>query len=323
MLDYDSETRIKPLEAIHHSFFRKEGSFLPPSLPIDLTHGATGSGTGSQPFATGSGGSQPFYPPVVQTHGTVTSQEPMIISQEIVSLDANHSYHTRQSSELISGRHIQMRYSPPPPTVFLPHTNNNNNEHTATSSLPPSTRTNPYPIPMNIGHPIPLPTHHVSSHHPVVTSGQHHVVTSGQHPVVTSSQHAVITSSYSPNVGTRYDNTSYQTESSPSAKLYPIQQNGSTIPPTFYGTNALFNDPNNNQFSFSFSPSQQQQQQQPHPPSIQPHPSHHAPYSTVHRTDQQHGGAYNHSIGKSRRTKSQTNHVEAGDSPMMGVVLHR
>ena len=301
MLDYDSETRIKPLEAIHHPFFRKEGSFLPPSLPIDLTHAIAG-------------GSQPFYPPVTQTHGSVTSQEPMIISQEIVSLDANQPYHSRQPSELISGRHIKMRYSPPPPSVFLP--NNTNNDQ---SGLQQSVaRTNPYPVPMNIGHPVPvcLPNH-------------------------LSPQHSA-TSSYSPKFGTHYsNNSSYRTESSSSSKLHPLQQNGSSLPQTFYGTNALFNDPNDQQqFSFSFSPSQQ-----PHlpPSSQQPHPSHHVPYSTTHRTNHHHTGSNvdhtvdhtvavagsgysnNHSTGKSyqhRRTKGQSAN-DKGDSPMMGVVIHR
>ena len=85
MLDYDPETRIKPLEAIHHPFFRKDDS-----LPFSTSSVTSLPGSEFTSHIAG-GNSQPFYPPSVptQTIGSNSTQEPMIISQEIVSMDTN------------------------------------------------------------------------------------------------------------------------------------------------------------------------------------------------------------------------------------------
>ena len=298
MLDYDPETRIKPLEAIYHPFFRKDGSLPPATIPVELQgHGVGGGG----------GGSQPFYPPSLptQTVGSTSAQEPMIISQEIVSIDTNQPFnnHVSQPNELISGRHIKIQCSsPPPPTLFppndVPPSTSSSSSRSVSHQQP---RTNPYPIPMNIGHPVPVGG--VTSHH---------------HP---------ISSSYSPRSGSHASRSGSHTSSShgfepPAATTsYPFSHhthNGGSLPQHFYGTNALFNE-SDPQFSFSFGS-----------PTAQSHapPPRHAPLHPSSTRDST--GTNHHSYGKAHHHSSRTANGPPGgseggrdESPMMGVMVHR
>ena len=268
MLDYDPETRIKPLEAIHHPFFRKDSSLHQHStIGMDISHG----------------GSQPFYPPHIptQTIGMTTAQEPMIISQEIVSLDTNQAHnHLGQSSELISGRHIRIQQHNSPPTAVFPPSD-------PVRTTIPQTGSNPYPIPMDVGHPVPvcMPSH-LSPHH------------------------SSISNSYSPKFSSSKKNSPSGAVSiiDPSANnphsFHHSSRNGS-LPQKFYGTNALFNE-NDPQFSFSFTPPS-------HP--FQPH-SHPQTYHNSNGNNPRHSGRSH----RHRRSSGQkTDHKE--DSPMMGVAV--
>ena len=317
MLDYDPETRIKPLEAIHHPFFRKDGSLL---HSLEMNHG----------------GSQPFYPPHIPTQTVGTSsasstaaggqQEPMIISQEIVSLDANQPFnHMGQSSELISGRHIKLQYSPPPPTAFPP------NDHPRGLHHPSST--NPYPIPMNIGHPVPICVpNHLSPHHSIGSSyspkiGSHSAASLGFSTGGGSGPHNA-SLGFSTGGGSGSSPSMYN-PFQPSGSAHQQQQrNGGSLPQQFYGTNALFNE-NDPQFSFSFSPSSSSLSSATQPKA--PPPGHASyPSSRMHRDN---ASSHSHSYGKSNHHKRTANGQDMGgvgsgseikdDSPMMGIMVHR
>ena len=274
MLDYDPDTRIKPLEAINHPFFRKDGSLPFPSVPAELHMSHSGGG-----------GSQPFYPPPhTQTVGTSSAghHEPMIISQEIVSIDTNqHLNPIGQPSELISGRHIKMQYSPPPPTSFPP------NEPPRSGSQ--HTRSNPYPVPMNVGHPVAVP---------VPPTHQHRSISS---------------SSYSPKTGSRNSSRGFANES---GGVYPFTtQNGSSVPQRFYGTNTLFNE-NDPQFSFSFTQSSRQQSHNAHPSPQQQQQSYHSSSTDI-------AGSHSYTHSHSRTSNGQCSNETKEDSPMLGVMVHR
>lgn len=255
MLDYDPDTRIKPLEAIHHPFFRKNDS-LPFATTSSTSLSLSDFGSHS---ISGSGGSQPFYPPSLptQTVGSSSSQEPMIISQEMVSMDtsgASFGGHLPGShstmapapvnTELISGRHISLhQYSPPPPqlSVFVPNAGN-------------STRgTLPQPIISRGGNPM-VPTG-PSSHH--LPPSSHHMSPSSHH--------------ISPSAASNGSGGSYSSQGHNGKVPHPLvghhAHNGGSgsLPQTFYGTNSLFSDSNDPQFSFNFSSSSSQ--------SIAPPPS--------------------------------------------------
>ena len=270
MLDYDPDTRIKPLEAIHHPFFRKDGSLPFASVPAEL----------HMPHS-GGGGSQPFYPPPpTKTVGTTSAahHEPMIISQEIVSIDTNqHLNPIGRSSELISGRHIRLQYSPPPPTSFPP------NDPPRSGSQ--HTRSNPYPVPINVGHPVAIPV--PPTHHRSISS-----------------------SSYSPKTGSRNSSRGFANES---GGVYPFTtQNGSSLPQRFYGTNALFNE-NDPRFSFTFTqPSHQQSR-----------PSPHHQQQTYHSSTAEITGSHSYAHSHSRTSNGQCSNETKDDSPMMGVMVHR
>ena len=98
MLDYDPETRIKPLDALRHSFFRRGESM---SFSQE-----TGESQNSQTY--------PQTP--TQTIGLSTSSngDSLVISQEIVSMETNYGHPLGHTvGELISGRHVQLQQGTP------------------------------------------------------------------------------------------------------------------------------------------------------------------------------------------------------------------
>ena len=102
MLDYDADTRIRPLEALQHPFFHREGnSQLPESLlPLDV------------PQARGVGQCQGDpHLPIIQT-ASMTSAESMTVSQEmtLVSMETDtQQIHTAHSNS------VPICPPPPPP----------------------------------------------------------------------------------------------------------------------------------------------------------------------------------------------------------------
>lgn len=213
MLEYNPETRIKPLEALHHSFFRRDIPQQHDILSMDMNHS-----------------SQPYYPPSIptQTVAMTTSQEPMIISQEIISIDTDHTHPVGHHGELISGRHIKIQQSPP--SAMFPPTD-------TISGMPHG---GAYGTAMDIGHPVPI-----CVHNPHSTSSQYSPRFS--HPRK---------GEYSPLIGPSMDH------SKPYVPYHP--PNGS-LPQPFFGTNSLFND-KDTQFGFKFnSPHHFHPHSHPHP----------------------------------------------------------
>lgn len=140
MLDYDPETRIKPLAALRHSFFRKE-TRLSQDTPTDT-------------------GSQPYPQPPTQTVGLSSGSGEFVISQEIVSMETNHTHHPpgHNVGELIPGRHVHLQQvdsHSPPDTLYI-----TSGSYTGAmdigqpvpvcmnSSLPPSTVVSSYTHPL-------------------------------------------------------------------------------------------------------------------------------------------------------------------------------
>lgn len=111
MLDYDHETRIKPLTALRHAFFRKE------------THLSQDTPTDTPPLV-----------PSTQTSGLSSGSGEFVISQEIVSMETNHPAGPRPLGELISGRHVYLQQSVTPsypsnPAPFTDHTHSSHKPH--------------------------------------------------------------------------------------------------------------------------------------------------------------------------------------------------
>ena len=87
MLDYDADNRIKPLEALQHPFFHKEGTcqqLLESLLPLDTSQ-TRGAGQCSDDSQS----------PLIQT-SSMTSTEPMAVSQEMavvaIETDNRHAH---------------------------------------------------------------------------------------------------------------------------------------------------------------------------------------------------------------------------------------
>ena len=205
MLDYDPDNRIKPLEALRHSFFKREH----PGASSTFSQEAEGHG------------SQTYLPHVpTQTVGlSSASTDSLIISQEIVSMETNHTHPIgHKVGELIPGRHIHLQQSPP--DTMYPTTDPSSLVQSGTNG-----------VPMDVSHPVPIPMH--NNVPPQSTISPYACPFPGK-PELPS---AVI---HPPGID-------------PHKPYYP-HHNGS-VTQTFYGTSGLFPDSVDSQFSFQLGSS--------------------------------------------------------------------
>lgn len=125
MLDYDADTRIKPLEALRHPFFHREGSTLFPDslVPLDMT-----SHQKEPDRATGDR-------PHVQTTAT-TSAETMTLSQEtpVVAMET-------ETTHIRPGNPRQVAPQHNPVFASLSHPGSSPGHHTHTTRREPPVAT--------------------------------------------------------------------------------------------------------------------------------------------------------------------------------------
>ena len=216
MLDYDPETRIKPLAALKHPFFRKEARL------------SQSSENGSQ------------YTPTTptQTIGlTTASSQPIdsfVISQEIVAMETNHTHPPPGLGELIPGRHIHLQNLSPPETHDTSLYGGNNGRGVVGSSgtLGSGTFSNSgsFGSAMDIGQP----------QQPVAMTME-----------ANSSLHQV-TGSHRPHSGKKGEGGGGERKGDPSSPSTSLPNGGVQM---FYGTKSLFPQSSDNSFSFQMSSS--------------------------------------------------------------------
>ena len=221
MLDYDPETRIKPLAALKHSFFRKEARLS------------------QQDVSSESSNSQSSYPPNTPTQtiglssASSSSSQPLdsfIISQEIVAMETNHAHPPPGLGELIPGRHIHLPTQSPPEshdaTIY-----GSNSTGTMSGSMGSGGSFGSYGAAMELGQPQPVPMTMDPSLH-----------------TVTASTHSSYTRPHSGKRGGGGGGRGVVA----SPKSLPNGSTGGVQ--VFYGASSLFPQ-SDNHFSFQLSPS--------------------------------------------------------------------
>ncbi|XP_011409235.2 PREDICTED: dual specificity tyrosine-phosphorylation-regulated kinase 1A-like [Amphimedon queenslandica] len=285
MLDYDPETRIKPLAALKHPFFRKEAR-LSQSSENGSQYSST---TPTQTIGLTSSSSQPI--------------DSFVISQEIVAMETNHTHPPPGLGELIPGRHIHLQNLSPPETHDASLYGGNNGRGVVGSSgtLGSGTFSNSgsFGSAMDIGQP----------QQPVAMTME-----------ASSSLHQV-TGSHRPHSGRKGEGGERKGGPSPNASLH----NGGGVQ-VFYGTNSLFPQSSDSNFSFQMSPSSSSKGRGAHVP-------HHVTEREGVRTrsgagpNSRNQKSYRHHHHHHRRTHpseggASGSHDDQGGS-MVGVTVHQ
>lgn len=256
MLDYDPETRIKPFDALQHSFFRREGnnSTSSPSVSSSSHGGSTvlhravhEIALPTDPAKNGAGGSNhghPSFPPG-PLHATVTATDSLVG-------EINPHYHiptSQYSSELYHG-HQQPQH---PGTAQASHQFFNSD-----FGQPPPVQE---PLMGRTNIPMPLPPGSIAPHGSYPTLDGSSVTLTPLSPPQPATDGVVPTLEIPyAHHGAYTTSRSYQGIPAPAGKsrtpsnkgvyssVYP-PQNGS-LP--FYGTSQLFSENSSDPFQFKF-----------------------------------------------------------------------
>ncbi len=297
MLDYDSETRIKPYDALQQNFFRRENSssaVVMPTTPTDtLAHRGQQEVALPESLSNGLPDKSPLQP---------FRRHPIATHSDSIACEMSPQLHipaTHLHSELFPGPHLLAgksfaEYPHVQPVIQDPLTGRTN----IPMPLPPGSMTHPYPMldgssvtltplsppshsaPDALHPPLEVPyAHHSSSYGP-----QHpypHTLTVGLPPVVVPS-------------GTK----NYPYASGPT-------HNGPVPTQTFFGTNHLFTESSSSEpFHFKFAGS-----------SAGAHLSNPFSYQSPLPSN-------GFDRPKSERKQPNTSGESQHDSPMVGVVVH-
>jgi hypothetical protein len=150
MLDYNPDTRIKPLDALRHSFFKREVPMM-----VEYPH------------------------PPTQSVGMASSNgDSFVISQEIIAMETNH---THSLGELISGRHVNLQQQAlSDDTGSQDNGNHGNQPVSMNSSLPPQGHMTSYarPFPGKGDGSMITPPNGLTSHYPNGSTTSYHHGTS-------------------------------------------------------------------------------------------------------------------------------------------------
>ena len=231
MLDFDADTRIKPYDALQHSFFRRENSstsaVVMPTPTDTLVHRGQPEVAVAESLSNGLPDNHSF------------RRHPIVGHTDSIACEIPAPIHVPTSQELFHGPHPlhQKSYPLVQPLITDPLMGRTN----IPMPLPPGSMTHPYPTLDGSSvtlTPLSPPSHTADAlHPPLEVPYAHHSSSYGR--------------SYPHNLAMGLPPP---VALPPTKNYYPYTtQNGGAPPQTFFGTNHLFSDTSSEPFHFKFA----------------------------------------------------------------------